>query len=91
MYPNRSLATNGQPANHDEFATLKINFDKDLILESVYLQKGNHKILIEGAYQFSRAPIDPYEGLYYAKKGYPIFITEPKAKDLSDPAFVDMD
>ncbi len=91
LYPNRSLATDSQPANSDEFATLKINFDKDLILESVYLQKGNHKILIEGAYQFSRAPIDPYEGLYYAKKGYPIFITEPKAKDLSDPAFVDMD
>ncbi|WP_430738390.1 DUF2931 family protein [Psychrobacter sp. VH5] len=91
LYPNRSLATDSQPANSDEFATLKIKFDKDLVLESVYLQKGNHKILIEGAYQFSRAPIDPYEGLYYAKKGYPIFITEPKAKDLSDPAFVDMD
>lgn len=91
LYPNRSLATNGQPANHDEFATLKIKFDKDLVLESVYLQKGNQRIPTEGSYQFSRAPIDPYDGLCYAKKGYSQFITDPKAKDLSDPAFVDLD
>ena len=91
LYPNRSLATNDQYANSDEFATLKINFNKDLVLESVYLQKGNQKIPIEGAYQFSRAPIDPYEGLYYAKRDYPQFITEPSAEDLSDPAFVEMD
>lgn len=91
LYPNRSLATNGQPASADEFATLKINFDRDLVLTEAYLQKGNQKLPIEGAYQFSRVPTDPEEGLYMAKRDYPQFITEPKMKDLSDPAFVDID
>lgn len=91
LYPNRSLVTNEQPARPDEFATLKINFDKDLVLTEAYLQKGNQKIPIEGAYQFSRAPIDLEEGQYTAERGYPLFITEPNAEDLSDPAFVDID
>lgn len=91
FYPKRSLTTNSQPASLEEFATLKINFDKDLVLTEAYLQKGNQKIPIEGAYQFSRAPIDPEEGQYTAKRDYPQFITEPKAKNLSDPAFVDLD
>lgn len=91
LYPNRSLVTNEQPASPDEFATLKINFDKDLILTEAYLQKADQKLPIEGAYQFSRAPIDSEEDQYTAKRGYPLFITEPNAEDLSDPAFVDID
>ncbi|WP_171996325.1 DUF2931 family protein [Psychrobacter sp. DAB_AL43B] len=91
LYPKRSLATNEQSTNADAFAALKLDFDKDLVLKEAYLQKGNQKISIEGAYQFSRAPIDPEEGQYIAKRGYPLFITEPNVEDLSDPAFVDID
>ncbi|MBE0407697.1 DUF2931 family protein [Psychrobacter sp. AOP22-C1-22] len=91
LYPTRSLTTNNQSASPDEFATLKINFDKNLVLTDAYLQKGNQKTPLEGAYQFSRAPIDLEEGQYTAKRGYPLFITEPNAEDLSDPAFVDID
>ena len=90
LYPKRSLATNEQPANANEFATLKLDFDKDLVLENAYLQKDNQVISIGGAYQFSRAPIDPTQGQYVAKSGYPQFITAPKIKNLSDPAFVNI-
>ena len=91
LYPKYSLATNNQHVNQDEFATLRLKFDKNLVLIETFLQKGEQKIPIEGAYQFSRAPIDPEQGKYFAKKNYPQFITKPNIKTLSDPAFVDMD
>lgn len=91
LYPNRNLATNDQPANVDEFATLRLDFDKDLILQDVYLQKGSQKIPLEGAYQFSKAPVDMEYNPYIAKRRYPQFLTEPKIKDLNDPVFVDIE
>ena len=91
LYPKRSLATNDQSAKSGEFATLKLHFNKELILQGAYLVKDNHKISLDGAYQFSRAPIDLDMGDYMAKRDHPIFITEPRLKDLSDPAFVDIE
>lgn len=91
LYPNRSLATNDQLASPNEFALLKLDFDKDLILQAAYLLKDGQKIPLKGAYQFYRAPVDISHNRYVAKKDYPRFLTEPKIKDLSDPALVDLD
>jgi hypothetical protein len=90
LYPKHSLATNDQHTSPDEFATLKLYFSKDLILQDVYLQKGNQKLPIDGAYHYYLAPV-PEGGKYSYKDVNAYFLTEPKVEDLSDPLFVDMD
>ena len=91
LYPKRSLATNDQYADTTEFATLTLHFNKELILQEAYLQKDKKTITLDGAYQFSRAPVDMDYNPYIGKRDYPRFLTEPKAKDLSDPDFVDVE
>lgn len=72
------------------YSNIKARFDKDLILQKAYLQKGSQKIALEGAYQFSKAPIDMEYNPYTAKRGYSQFLTQPKIEDLSEPAFLDL-
>lgn len=89
LYPQRSLATNEHTASPEEFATLKLHFNTDLILQEVYLQKGDQKLPIDGAYHYYLAPV-PKGGKYSYKDVETVFLTEPKMKDLSDSLFVDI-
>ena len=89
LFPKRSLATNHQPASLDEFATLKLHFNKELILQEAYLEKGNQKLPIDSAYHYSLAPV-PEGGKYSHKTVETYYLTKPKTKDLSDPLFADI-
>ena len=91
FYPQRSLATNNQPAYEYEFSTIKIDLDDNFIIKDIYLQKGKEKKPLDGAYEYYLAPVDVNRGFYFPETGHPHFLTQPKTKDLSDPAFVDLD
>lgn len=89
LYPKRSLATNEQTVQPDDFSTIKMDFDDDFKLKDIYLQKGNEKLPIEGAYEYYLAPVDDDRGKYLPEMGHQYFLTEPKMKDLTDPLFAD--
>lgn len=91
LYPHRSLATNNQNIAPQDFATLKMHFNDDGILTEIYLQKGNEKLPLDGAYEYKLAPVDKERGGYWPQRGYPMFLTKPKIKDLTDPVFADRD
>lgn len=89
LYPQRSLATNDQPAYPYDFANLKIELDADFKIKEIYLQKGKEKRALEGAYEYYLAPTDDRRGKYYPEPGHDYFLTQPKLKDLTDPVFAD--
>lgn len=91
FYPNRSLATNDQPAYPYEFSSLKIDLDGDFKVKEIYLQKGKEKRTLDGAYEYYLAPTDDDRGKYLPEKGHDYFLTQPKIKDLTDPIFTDRD
>ncbi|WP_151751171.1 DUF2931 family protein [Acinetobacter bereziniae] len=91
LYPQRSLATNDQPAYPYDFANLKIELDADFKIKEIYLQKGKEKRALDGAYEYYLAPTDDRRGKYYPEPGHDYFLTQPKLKDLTDPVFADRD
>ncbi|MGO2303032.1 DUF2931 family protein [Psychrobacter sp. AOP7-D1-15] len=90
LYPKRSYMTNDEPVDPNEFATVKLHFNKDLILQEAYLQKGEEKILLDSTYQYYLSPVAK-DATYQYTDGYPHFLTTPKIQNLSDPDFVDLD
>ncbi|MCU4435370.1 DUF2931 family protein [Acinetobacter bereziniae] len=91
LYPQRSLATNDQPAYPYDFANLKVELDADFKIKEIYLQKGKEKRALDGAYEYYLAPTDDRYGKYYPEEGHDYFLTQPKLKDLTDPVFADRD
>jgi hypothetical protein len=91
LYPQRSLATNDQPAYPYDFANLKVELDADFKIKEIYLQKGKEKRALDGAYEYYLAPTDDRRGKYYPEPGHDYFLTQPKLKDLTDPVFADRD
>ncbi|MDR6541146.1 hypothetical protein ABIC56_001661 [Acinetobacter bereziniae] len=91
LYPQRSLATNDQPAYPYDFANLKVELDADFKIKEIYLQKGKEKRALDGAYEYYLAPTDDRYGKYYPEEGHDYFLTQPKLKDLTDPVFTDRD
>ena len=91
LYPSRSLATNHIPAKPEDFATLKLVLDNDEgKLVEVYLEKDGKIITIDGAYHYYLAVVEPEQGggYYPYNYGFPRFLTESKAEDLSNSLFV---
>ena len=91
LYPQRSLATNDQPAYPYEFSNLKIELDADFKIKEIYLQKGKEKRSLDGAYEYYLAPTDIRRGNYFPEEGHEYFLTQPKLEDLTDPVFTDRD
>jgi hypothetical protein len=91
LYPQRSLATNDQPAYPYDFANLKVELDADFKIKEIYLQKCKEKRALDGAYEYYLAPTDDRYGKYYPEEGHDYFLTQPKLKDLTDPVFADRD
>lgn len=59
-------------------------------LAEAYLEKDGKRISIDGACHYYLAVVDPDKGggYYPYDYGFPYYLTEPKAKDLSNPLFV---
>lgn len=91
FFPNRNLATNQIPEIPENFTTLKIVLDKEEgKLSEVYLEKDGKRVNIDGAYHYYMAVVEPEKGggYYPYDYGFPHYLTEPKAEDLSNPLFV---
>lgn len=92
LYPHRTFKMNDTSAQPEDFATLKIHLNEDGHLQDIYLQKGDKKISIDGAYQYYLAEVDPDENGYTPYyDGFDYYLTKPKVPDLSDPNFIDID
>lgn len=92
LYPHRTFKMNDTSAQPEDFATLKIHLNEDGHLQDIYLQKGDKKISIDGAYQYYLAEVDPDKNGYTPYyDGFDYFLTKPKVPDLSDPNFIDID
>lgn len=59
-------------------------------LAEAYLEKDGKRISIDVAYHYYLAVVDPDKGggYYPYDYGFPYYLTEPNAKDLSNPLFV---
>mgnify|MGYP002655923910 FL=1 len=91
FFPDRNLATNQTPEKPENFATLKIILDKEEgKLSEVYLEKDGKRVNIDGAYHYYQSVVEPEKGggYYPYDYGFPHYLTEPKAEDLSSPLFV---